>query len=171
MKKVALVLLVLACVSCEKPAEKRWEKFYGYTNADITGQYTNSYISDAFEDISESGYCTICDDADINIIANQGNTVSFCFKSVKGNLEKTLTGVPTLNNDDYLMQLYSSKTFLSSLKFYSFKLFSRVYHDKDQMVRLHGYVSKDFYVIENNGNGFTDTIADYSDVYYFDVIK
>jgi len=171
MKKIVIALLVITCFSCNKQVDDGWDKFYGYTNNDIAGQYTNSNISDAFDNISDSEYCTICNDADINITANQGSTVSFCFKSEKASLEKTLSGVPTLNSNDYLMQLYGSKTFLTSSKFYVFKLFSRVYHDDNQNVRLHGYMSKDFYVIENNESGVSDTIADHSDVYYFDVIK
>lgn len=150
MKKIKYlsVLLVLGFlfVSCEKQQEKEWKKFYGYTNSEIVGSYSNSYVDDAFDGLTEGLYCHICDDARINITADSDNTMRFAINSAKAALNVSLAGPTVLNENEYM----------SNFEDGAYELLVRVYTNAKGQVRLHGYVRKNHPSLVN---------------YYFDVIK
>ena len=146
--KYLSVLLILGFlfVSCEKPKEKEWKKYYGYTNSEIIGSYSYSYVDDAFDGLTESLYCHICNDARINITSDSENTVLFTINSAKAELNASLDGNPALNEDDFLITLTDSY----------YELTAYVYTNASGQIRLHGFVRKYYPNIVN---------------YYFDVIK
>ena len=147
--KYLSVLLVLGFlfVSCEKESqEKEWKKHYGYTNAEIIGSYSFSNVADAFDGLSESIYCHVCNDAKITISADTEHTIKFTINSAKAELNASLKGNPALNDDDFKITLIDSP----------YELTGYVYTNAAGQIRLHGFVRT------HNPNVVN---------YYFDVIK
>ena len=111
MKKMRFLPLLLVVgvllVACQKDETKEWEKFYGYTIEDIKGNYAFSSISSAFEDLTENSYCHICNDAEITITASLVSTysVDFMVNCSKAGFKRTFSGRPTLNDDDFLINM------------------------------------------------------------------
>jgi len=148
-----LLLMGLSFASCSKKTV--WNVFYGYTAQDIMGTFSPSDVADAFDGLTESEYCHICHDAQITISNNSGK-IRLEFKSVSAGMEKTLTGNPSLNEDDFLLQL-------GNIAGYGVpELITTVYTNAAQEVRLHGYVRK---LKSHSPEGPTYVN------YYFDVVK
>ena len=140
-KLLALVcLLALGFASC-KEKEPEWRNFCGYTSQDVMGSYSASDVSTAFEGLTEGAFCHICRDAQITI-SSTGSKLKVEVKSITAGLNWSGAGSPSLNDDDFLMQIGLEPDFLAT-----------VYTNDLQEVRLHGYVRR------NHVN------------YYFDVIK
>ena len=150
MKKIkilsVLLMLGILFVSCDKEQKSEWERHYGYTNAEITGSYSNSNVADAFDGLTESLYCHICDDARVTITSESENTVQFSIRSTKAELNATLKGNPALNDDDFLITLTDSP----------YELTAYVYTNAEGQLRLHGFV-----------RAYSPNLVNY----YFDVIK
>ena len=150
MKKIrilsVLLMLGILFVSCDKEQKNEWERHYGYTNAEITGSYSNSNVDGAFDGLTESLYCHVCNDARITITSESENMVQFSIKSNKAELNASLEGNPSLNDDDFLVTLVDS----------SYELTAYVYTNASGQIRLHGFVRTYYPGLVN---------------YYFDVIK
>lgn len=168
MKRLLLLSLLIACVSCEKQKTDEWKYWFGYTKEDVIGTYSHSNLSDAFSGLSDGEFSVLCDDAEITVTAGEGNQIGFLLKSAKAGLSHPFSGIPSLNGDDFLIQLQDSKVNISSSQFYVFRLSARVLQDNDGRVRLQGSASKDYYVISQN---HPDPVFDYKKSYYFDVIN
>ncbi len=168
MKKTVLLLLVFACFSCEKPTQKKWEMFYGYTSGDIVGEYVNSGADDAFSDLTEGNECHLCTDAQVGISALSGGSISFhILCSDHNNFEKSFSGKPALGENAFLISLYGNMT---NLKRYGVS--AKVLKNAENAVRLEGFVAEDHYEREYNSATHTyDTLFSYSVKYYFDVVK
>lgn len=167
MKKIALVLIVFACVSCGKQEVKEWQKFYGYTNADIAGEYTFSGVADAFEDLVESDESHLCADALINVVATSEQTISFQFSSPENGFQKSFTGRTSLNPNAFLVSIYTE---MSNLKRYG--LSATVMKNMENDIRLEGFVTEDHYErVYDPMDQVYDTVFNYSVKYFFDVIK
>ena len=141
-----LFLLSLFFVSCEEEQNNEWERYYGYTNEEIIGSYSNSNVADAFDGLTESLYCHICDDARITVTAESENMVRFSVNSAEAALNTSLKGNPALNDDDFLITLVDSP----------YKLTAYVYTNAEGQLRLHGFV-----------RAYSPNLVNY----YFDVIK
>ena len=141
-----LFLLSLFFVSCEEEQNNEWERYYGYTNEEIIGSYSNSNVADAFDGLTESLYCHVCDDARITVTAESENMVRFSVNSAEAALNTSLKGNPALNDDDFLITLVDSP----------YELTAYVYTNAKGQLRLHGFVRTDYPNLVN---------------YYFDVIK
>lgn len=168
MKRIALVLLVLACVSCGKtPKENEWVRFYGYTSSDVAGVYAFSGAADAFKDLTENEDTHLCPDAQINVTATSAQTIAFQFSAPEHGFQKSFSGRTSLNANAFLISMYKE---MENLKQYG--LSATVLKNAEEDVRLEGYVTEDHYKREyNTVEGHYDTIFDYSVKYFFDVKK
>lgn len=127
-----LCMLGVLLTSCNKKNE--WTNYYGYTCQDIAGSYGPSNVSTAFEGLTESDLCHICNDAQVEITSN-GSKITLNFKSVKAGLEKSWNGNPIMNENDFLLQMGNIAGEVP-------EILATVYIDQSRHVRLHGYVRK-----------------------------
>lgn len=148
--KYLSVLLVLGVflVSCGKEQKNEWNKHYGFTNDEIIGSYSFSDVADAFDGLTESLYCIICEDAVITITRESDNGIQFSIRSVSGELNADIKGNPVQNDDSFLLTLVDSLN--------DNELTAYVYTNASGQIRLHGFVRKYYPSVRN---------------YYFDVIK
>ncbi len=146
--KYLLLLFVLGLlfVSCEKQPQNEWNNFYGYTNEEIAGAYSFSNVMDAFDGLTESIYCHICEDAKITISADASSKIHFDMRSVKAGLNISLEGPTGLNSDDFLINFVDGE----------YELLAHVYSKASGQIRLHGFVRTTYPGLVN---------------YYFDVVK
>ncbi|MBQ6770366.1 MAG: hypothetical protein IJP44_05235 [Bacteroidales bacterium] len=163
-----LILVGMAVLaSCEKEGDKEWNKFYGYAKDDIVGEYAFSNLSDAFDGLMESDEGHLCPDAQVNVSATGDQTVLFHMASASCNFQRNFSGRTTLNANDFLISMYSGWV---NLKRYN--VTAEVLKNKQDAVRLKGYVSEDRYErVYNTEEAQYDTVYDYSIKYYFDVTK
>ena len=162
-----LLLLVIACFSCEKQETKEWSKFYGYTNNDIVGDYIHSGFSDAFADLIESSSAHLCVDAQVKITSTSETGVLFRIDCPDHNFAKAFSGRPSPNSGSFLISMGGA---MSGLKRYV--LSATVRKNAEESVRLEGFVSEDHFVREyNTATQKYDTVFDHSVKYYFDVVK
>ena len=156
MKFLPLVLaLGVILFSCEKDTNKEWEYKYGYTIQDIVGQYVFSGVPDAFEGLTESELFHICQDATVNI--SYGGTMQFTINCPRNAFNRTFTGMPSSDEDRFLIQMSTSQSANSD------EVFAYVYTNKQGKIRLHGYARKAAY-------SAVDDVY-YKVNYFFDVIK
>ena len=161
------IMLCAFFVSCEKPQQDEWAEHYGYTNEDIAGEYVFSNITDAFDGLTESAYCHICEDAKINITAGSGGTIEFKMNCPSDNLNRTFEGLPRVTDDDFLINM----TAPSWESYPSYELTVYVYKNVQGNTRLHGFARHITYQIVNNPDGSTVYNVKSKVNYYFDVIK
>ena len=151
MKHKLLTIMFFACclllTSCNKEKQGEWNNFSQYTMTDLIGDYSYSHVDGAFDGLTEGELCHICDDADISVTSGNGSKLQFAFRSVKGNLVRTISGSPKPTDDSFLIYITES----------GYQLTANVYKDKNGRIRLHGYVRR------ANEYGTVN--------YYFDVIK
>lgn len=156
MKFLPLVLaLGVMLFSCEKDTNKEWEYKYGYTIQDIVGQYVFSGVPEAFEGLMESEYIHICQDATVNI--SYGGTMQFTINCPRNAFNRTFTGMPSSDEDRFLIQMSTSQSANSD------EVFAYVYSNKQGKIRLHGYARKAAYSVADD--------VYYKVNYYFDVVK
>ena len=173
MKKInyllSLFMLSLFFVSCEKqPQNKEWNKLYGYTNEEIAGTYSFSKISDAFDGLTESTYCHVCEDARIEIRAKSGEIIEFSVNCPSDNLNRTFEGRPRVTDDDFLINM----TAPSWNPYPDYELTVYVYDNDEGKVRLHGFARHILYdLVYNPETQETDHVVRSKTNYYFDVIK
>lgn len=167
--KLSMFFLLFATVfvSCEKNEKKEWSVFLNYGVSDIVGEYSHSNASDAFSDLMESDEGHLCPDAKVSIVSKSEETISFSLVCPDHNFQKSFSGKPSLNTNDFLIDMYSN---MSNLKRYG--VTAKVMKNAQNDIRLNGFVTEDrykrFYDTEAQ---IYDTVYDYSVKYYFDVIK
>ena len=164
----AMLMLGLLFVSCEKQSqEKEWTKYYGYTNEEIIGSYAFSNIKDAFDGLTESAYCHICEDARINIAARSESTIDFTVNCPSDEFNQTFEGRPCMTDDDFLINMTAPSGSIHP----KYELTVYVYKNDQGDIRLHGFARHVTYEIHNDSDG-TPVYTIKSKVnYYFDVIK
>lgn len=166
MKKIAIsaffVLLAVAFIGCDSK-KNEWSYLYGYTNNDIIGTYHFSNATYAFESLTESEYCHLCDDAEIMVSPFQGNSVSITVKCPAEGYNQTFTGRPTYNEDDFLINM-TDNPFEPNIEY---TLTASVYTNAKGEIRLHGFARKIIYELDLNHLQIVKACYNY----YFDVIK
>ena len=156
-------------VSCEKQSqEKEWEKHYGYTVEEIAGTYSFSNIADAFDGLTESAYCHVCEDARITVTAKSGNAIEFKVNCPNDNFVRTFEGLPRLTDDDFRITMKAPASFA----YPSYELTVYVYENDEGDIRLHGFARHVIYeLVYNPVTEETDHVVKSKTNYYFDVIK
>ena len=166
MKKILIsaffLLIAVAFIGCDGK-KNEWNYKYGYTNDDIIGTYHYSNLSDAFESLTESEYCFLCDDAEITVSSYQENSVKFTIKCPNENYNQTFTGRPTYNEDDFMISMTNNSIELNT----EYTLMASVYTNVKGEIRLHGFARKIIYGVDLNQQQFVKFCYNY----YFDVIK
>ena len=165
--KYLSVLLVLGFlfVSCEKQQEKEWNRHYGYTNEEIIGSYSYSNVAEAFDGLTESAYCHICEDARINVTARSESIIEFTVNCPSDEFNRTFEGRPSSTDNDFLIQM----TAPSGSPHSDYKLLVYVYKNEKGDIRLHGYARLVKY--EYNPETEEYDIPKVETNYWFDVIK
>ena len=114
MRFMALLLMVgTLMVACQKDDAKEWQQFYDFTLDDIKGTYDFSYVSSAFNGLTETSFCHICEDATVSVSTYLGSESSIEFKvnCAKETFNKSFTGRPAINEDDpFLLNMSSPNT-------------------------------------------------------------
>ena len=164
-----LLVLGLLFVSCEKQSqEKDWEKYYGYPNEEIIGSYSFSNVKDAFDGLTESAYCHVCEDARINVTASSESTIEFKVNCPNDEFNRTFEGRPCLTDDDFLINM----TVPAGSAHPDYELTAYVYKNDQGDIRLHGFARHIIYeLVYNPQTETTDHIIKSKINYYFDVIK
>ena len=177
MKKIAIsaffVLLAVAFIGCDSK-KNEWNYKYGYTNDDIIGEYSFSNIDKVFDDLEQSGYCHICDNAEISVTAASAKTVNFIINCPDDNFSRTFIGVPTKNPGDCMIRMSSGYIQTGGSQLRAYNLLASVYQNDEQKIRLHGFAALNTYklvAVPNTDPILYDTIQDSGVNYYFDVIK
>ena len=166
MKKTLIsaffILLAVAFVGC-KDEKKGWDYLYGYTNDDIVGTYHFSNVADAFESLTESEYCHLCDDAEITISSYQENSVKFTIKCPDAGYNHSFTGRTSYSENDFLINM-SEKALGVNIEY---TVTASVYTNAKSEIRLHGFARKIIYQYDTNQEEIVKECYNY----YFDVIK
>ena len=165
-----LCLLGLFLASCDEKKETEWENYYGYTNDDIIGTYSYSNVSDAFDGVEGLGRYH-CEDAEISITRYSTSQVKFNFNSPSQSFSHAFTGVPSPNDDDFMVHMSSGYKPYGNGKLRAYNLTGYVLKNAKQQMRMHGFAAVNIYRIVSYDNGGIDTIPDNGTYYYFDVIK
>ena len=163
-----LLVLGLLFVSCEKQSqEKDWEKYYGYPNEEIIGSYSFSNVKDAFDGLTESAYCHVCEDARINVTASSESTIEFKVNCPNDEFNRTFEGRPCLTDDDFLINM----TVPAGSAHPDYELTAYVYKNDQGDIRLHGFARHIKYETHIDPDGTTVYNVKSKTNYYFDVIK
>lgn len=168
MRFFPLLFVGLMLIACNKDTTKEWEKFYDYTVDDIKGTYSFSNVSDAFDALTESDYCHVCEDAAVTVQSymNSETSIEFKINCAKAMFNKTFIGRPVSNEDGFLVKMFIP----SSSEYPDYELTAYVYKNDKGDVRLHGfarYIKYHVYVQE----GITYHEIKSMTNYYFDVKK
>jgi len=125
---VTLLIGVLSLSSCEKSPEDEWERFYGYTKADIIGHYEAIVGEEYYPDLPTEGV-TVYPTASIDIIEQGENQ----------NLVRLHIVIPDVINK-YFSGAINSADYESEMAFSnsSEDILMTVYKNKDNQVRLQG---------------------------------
>ena len=173
MKKTRFLFLLLAVgivlVSCQEDTVKEWQQFYDFTLDDIKGTYTYSYVSNAFDGLTENTFCHICEDTDVTVSSYLGSDSSIEFKvnSQKAMFNKSFTGKPAINDEDAFLMKMSIPT---STLYPDYELTAYVYKNAKGDIRLHGFAQHIVYedgIEEGTTIHYVKTVTNY----YFDVKK
>lgn len=170
MRFMALLLMVgTLMVACQKDDAKEWQQFYDFTLDDIKGTYDFSYVSSAFNGLTETSFCHICEDAAVSVSTYLGSESSIEFKvnCAKETFNKSFTGRPAINEDDpFLLNMSSPNT----SDYPDYTLTAYVYKNAKGDIRLHGFARRIYYeiVVEN---GVNHKVVKSMINYYFDVKK
>lgn len=170
MRFVALLLMMGAMiVACQKDETKEWQQFYDFTLDDIKGTYGFSYVSSAFDGLTETNYCHICEDAEVSVSTYLGSESSIEFKvnCTKESFNKSFTGRPAINEDDpFLLNM----SIPSASLYPDYTLTTYVYKNAKSDIRLHGFARHIYYeiIVENGVN--VKKVKSMTN-YYFDVKK
>ncbi len=170
MRVMALLLLVGAMmVACQKDNAKEWQQFYDFTLDDVKGTYDFSYVSSAFDGLTETPYCHICEDANIIVSSYLGSESSIEFKvnCTKETFNKSFTGRPAINEDaPFLLNMTSPNT----SEYPDYTLTAYVYKNAKGDIRLHGFARRiEYEIVVENGVNHKRVKSMIN--YYFDVIK
>ena len=170
MRFMALLLMVGAMMlACKKDDAKEWQQFYDFTLDDIKGTYEFSYVSSAFDGLTETTYSHICEDATVSVSSYLGSESSIEFKvnCKKETFNKSFTGRPAINEDKpFLLNMASPNTSENP----DYTLTAYVYKNAKGDIRLHGFARHIYYetVYEN---GIPHKVIKSMINYYFDVRK
>ena len=160
----------LLLFSCKKDETKEWKQFYDFTLADIMGTYTNSNVLGAFDALTENDFCHICEDAVINMSPYLGSnsSIEFNVNCQKANFNKSFTGRPVMNDDNFLISMSMPATYT----YPDYEVTAYVYKNDKGNVRLHGFARHIYYeniVVDFDGTEHKDVKSMVN--YYFDVLK
>lgn len=163
----AIFLFSMVLASC-KPEKKEWKRFFGYTPADLVGEYHFSNASDAFSGLVESDEGIVCKDAEVSVSLLSEQTVNFGVNCPDHNYQKSFLGRPTMDANTFNVSMFGG---WNSLKRIS--LSAEVLLNIEQgNIRLVGFVCEDHHKrVFNSETEVYDTVFSYSVKRYFDVIN
>ena len=179
IKVLAIAAFAVALVSCNKK-KSEWSDFYGYTREDVVGTYVFSESDEAFENLTESAYCILCPEAEINVALSSTESVRFRINCLDHNYNTEFVGKTPLNPNDFMIDIRGNKQWQGPDRFIQNRVQSRVYKNDENKIRLAGSGIKDSYNVKehyiyDDAHQIIDTIHDTVFVssvkYYFDVIK
>ena len=129
-----------------------------------------SNVSGAFDALTENDFCHICEDAVINMSPYLGSnsSIEFNVNCQKANFNKSFTGRPVMNDDNFLISMSMPAT--SIYPYYEVTAY--VYKNDKGNVRLHGFARHIYYenvVVDFDGTEHKDVKSMVN--YYFDVLK
>lgn len=163
MKKTTLFLIAISLLfsSCGKDPKNEWERFYGFTQADIIGHFEANPDESLYQELPTEG-AVVYDNAVIDIISTGNNIISVHIV-IPGNLNKTFSG--PLDMSDENRSDIALLNVINSLN--KEDLMMTVYKNEKGQVRFHGRVKRYYYEINSAGS----TVLKRSDNWGFDVIK
>ncbi len=154
MKKTLLLLIgiVLILASCEKPPVNEWERFYGFTQADIVGHYEANPDESLYEELPTEGV-VVYNNASMDITALSETLISLHIV-IPEHINRTYSGTIDMTDENR-----------TELIFHGFNedIMMTVYKNSKGQVRFHGRVKHYYYDAEG-------TLVN-SNIYGFDVIK
>lgn len=148
---IATVFLFLGFTSCEKDKTNEWQRFWGYTKADIIGHYDANPDESIYEELPTAGV-VVYPDASIDMIELSDDLVS------------VRLSIPKILNINFSGPVYSASDNSDFvLKNGNDDIRMTVYKNSKGDVRFHGVQKRYHYN--------ADQQLESSDNYGFDVIK
>lgn len=159
MKKASLFLSILGMLllqsACHKNPQSEWERFYGYTKADLLGHYEANPDDSYYEELPTEGV-VIYRTAVIDITEYDENLVNIRV-TIPNYLNRTFRGAVAINQSEIDSDVHISESDGSDI-------LMTVYRNKKQQVRLHGRTRRPKHWDENG-------IPDDYYLYGFEVVK
>lgn len=122
----ALLLGILFFCSCEKTEVNSWERFYGFTQADVIGHYDANPDSSYYEPLPTEGVI-VYPNATIDITPIDDNLVRLVL-NIPDVIYKIFTGAAVYNENDSDMTFHD----------YNYDILMTVYKNPQNQIRLHG---------------------------------
>lgn len=164
MRKVALIITAITfmMVSCGKDPEAEWERFYGFTQADVVGHYEANPDESLYEALPTEGV-VVYDNATIDV-SPVGNVSISVQVVIPGNVNKTISG-PINMSDDNRSDIIVTNVINTLSKE---DIMMTVYKNEEGGVRFHGRVKRYYYERDPETHKI---YLDRSDNWGFDVLK
>ena len=163
MKKASLFLIVISLllVSCGKDPKPEWDRFYGFTQADIVGHYEANPDESLYQELPTEGVA-VYNNATIDIGAVGSANITLHIV-IPGKINKSFSG-PLDMADENRSDIALLEVISSSVKE---DILMTVYKNDKNQVRFHGRVKRYHY---NTEPGHENELVS-SDNWGFDVIK
>ena len=158
---ILIIAITLLLASCGKPKEE-WNRFYGFTQADVVGHYEANPDESLYEPLPTEGVA-VYDNATMDISA-VGNASISLHVVIPGTINKTFSG-PINMSDENRSDITLTNVINNTNKE---DVMMTVYKNEEGRVRFHGRVKRYYYRIDNETH---QLILERSDNWGFDVIK
>lgn len=164
MRKVALIVIAvgLLLTSCGKDPEAEWDRFYGFTQADVVGHYEANPDESLYEALPVEGIA-VYNTTKMDLTA-EGNISLSLHIVIPGHVNKTFSGPINMSNDNRSDIVLTNV--INSLN--KEDIMMTVYKNEEGQVRFHGRVKRYYYKIDPKTQ---KPYLERSDNWGFDVIK
>ncbi len=155
MKRISTLLATVLCVflfaSCDKDPVNEWQRFWGYTKADLIGHYDANPDESLYETLPTAGV-KVYPNASVEVIDLSENLVSVRL-TIPGTVNIVFSGTvySASDNSDFVLANGNDDIRMT------------VYKNSKGDVRFHGVQKRYFYDANH--------VLDHSNNYGFDVIK
>ena len=135
MKKLlsflSFLLLTTTLISCGKTDEDEWNRFFGYTKADIIGHYVSTPNDEYYYELPTAGV-TVYRNVTIDISDAGGDSYVSVHVVIPDVINVHFTGAVQLNGNDSDMAFNNNSTYTIE------DLLMTVYKNDNNQIRFHG---------------------------------
>ena len=163
MRKATLIITAITFLlaSCGKP-EEEWNRFYGFTQADVVGHYEANPDQSLYDELPTSGIA-VYNNASMDVAAVGEHSLSIHFV-IPGKVNKTFSGPIDMHDEDRSDIVLTTVINTTNKE----DIWITVYKNDEGQVRFHGRVKRYYYRYDSD----TEEYYLYrSDNWGFDVIK
>lgn len=164
MRKVLLLIMAISFLfaSCGKDPEKEWDRYYGFTQADVVGHYEANPDQSLYEELPTTGIA-VYNNASMDVSAVGDHSLSIHIV-IPGTINKTFSG-PIDMTDENRSDIALTTVINANDKE---DIWITVYKNEEGKVRFHGRVKRYHYRYDSETHEY---YLYRSDNWGFDVIK